>query len=149
MENQLTNTSDFTTADHDDNADRQSRKRSKDDNSTIDKFDETSDENMKENIVFAWKDVQNEINLDKAFTTTMTILSKQIDGLIRSGLDAFHRAENATVELRLTQDEVKLKDIEIDRLRFAEEKTSTSLAVSSGLFSVTRDNMVLTLVLTL
>lgn len=86
---------------------------------------------LKEWIVSAWKDVQNnEIDLDKAFTATMTILGKQVESLIRSGLDAFHRAENATADCKLLQDEIMQKDMEIDRLRLAEEKNSTSLAVS-------------------
>ena len=78
----------------------------------------------------ACKDVLNESHLDKDFTETMVVACKQIECLIRSGLDAFYRAENAMTESKLLLDEAKQTDLEIDRLRSAEERNSTSLVVS-------------------
>ena len=79
-------------------------------------------------------------NGNNGAAATVMIHGKHIESLPHSGLDAFHRAENATAECnecKLLQDEIKQKDMEIeqkdmeiDRLRSAEEKSSTSLEVS-------------------
>jgi hypothetical protein len=132
--NEMDTTDSFVAGNRDNRVTPQSRTSTKDNSSTsrMHSNNEGADEDLKEEILSAWKDVQNEIEFDKAFTVTMTILNKQIEGLIRSGLDAFHRAENTAAELKLLQDELKQKDVEIERHRSAEEKNSTALAVRSA-----------------
>lgn len=86
-------------------------------------------ENINEQLSAFWKEAKNNQDFEKAFDSTMTLVSKQIEDLIRSGLDAFHRWENTSRELNLLQDEYKGKETEFERLRAAEEKSRATVAV--------------------
>jgi len=114
------------------------QKRSKDDTtapaSEKNNEDEDDDdsEDLKEKIVSAWKEAQTEIDIEAAFAKTVTILTHGIEALIRQGLDAFHRADNANAELKVLQDEVERKTSEMERFRVSEEKNSVALSVSSS-----------------
>lgn len=86
-------------------------------------------ESISEQLSAFWKEAKSNQDFEKAFDSTMTLVSTQIEGLIRSGLDAFHRWENTSRELSLLQDEHKGKEKEFERLRAAEEKSRATVTV--------------------
>ena len=65
----------------------------------------------------------------KAFDEAMSTVSKMIESLIRTGLEAFHRWENTSRELGLLREENIGKEIEFERLRAAEEKSRATVSV--------------------
>lgn len=104
------------------------RKRMKQSNSTTDP--EAEEESAKDLISSVWKDVENEEDQVEAFSTSSSLLNKQIEALVRSGLEAFHRCETAETEVNQLKDKMKQKDAELDRLRSAADKNAATLAVS-------------------
>jgi outer membrane murein-binding lipoprotein Lpp len=103
----------------------QSKRRKTTDKS--DESDEKSMQDMNEKLQSIWKEAKN--GSEEAFEETMSLISKQIEGLIRTGLEAFHRWENTSRELKLLQEESKGKEIEFERLRVSEEKSRTTASV--------------------
>jgi hypothetical protein len=91
--------------------------------------EDESMEAMNEKILSFWKEATKGPEVDKAFDDTMCAVNKQIEALIRTGLDAFHRWENTSRELTLLQDECKGKEIEFERLRVSEEKNRATVSV--------------------
>ena len=77
-------------------------------------------------IVATWKDNEAEA----ALSSTVAILSTQIDKLIKEGIAAYHDAESSHNELAQLQQDMKHKDDEIASLRAAEEKNVKALSVS-------------------
>jgi hypothetical protein len=98
-----------------------------------DKAEGNDDESLKEKIVTIWQDVEDSTHLEKAIVATKEIVTEQVQGLIRMGLDAYQRAEHLATKVQLMTDELKQKDVEIGRLRSAEEKNTTSITV--GVFA--------------
>ena len=77
-------------------------------------------------IVATWKDNEAEA----ALSSTVAILSTQIDKLIKEGIAAYHDAESSHNELAQLQQDMKHKDDEIASLRTAEDKNVKALSVS-------------------
>lgn len=107
-----------------------SAKRSKTDTSLM----MNEDEDIEEKLLAAWNGAKEEqeleVDIDKAAAATMSLVSAQIEGLIRGGLEAFHRWENASREVKLLKEDIKGKDMELEHLRAAEEKSRTTISVS-------------------
>ena len=100
-------------------------KRSKHDH--VDEEDNTED--FKSLLENAWSDAKDEKEIEDAYGKTMSLISTQVEGLIRAGLDAFHRWEKSTSDLKLLKEELETKDLEIERLRAAEEKSRATISV--------------------
>jgi hypothetical protein len=88
--------------------------------------DEEETEDLNDQLRAIWKNSSD----DTAFNDTLHLIGKQMDGLIRTGLDAFHRWENASRELEMLKEECKGKQVEFERLRAAEEKSRATVSVS-------------------
>lgn len=77
-----------------------------------------------------WKNVDDKIvEFDDAYDATKKLVSGQIEGLIRAGLDAFHQLENVSRELQLSKEDLEAKILELDRLSSAEEKNRETITV--------------------
>lgn len=87
-------------------------------------------DDAKVEIMTIWQGATDAKKLNEAADRTMNILKKHVDSVIRAGLEGFHRWEKAAGELKVLQEEVKGKDIELDRLRAAEEKNFKTISVS-------------------
>ena len=70
---------------------------------------------------------------ENAFERTMLFLQNQIEQLVSSGVDAFHRSEKAARELKALKEELKNKDEELERTRLSEQKSRATVAVSKCL----------------
>ena len=91
--------------------------------------DESTAEDINEKLGSIWDDAKKGSELDKALEDTMALVSKQIEDLIRTGLEAFHRLENTSRELSLLKDQYNAKEEENERLRVAEEKSRVTVSV--------------------
>lgn len=87
----------------------------------------SNDDLLLAKIVATWKDNEAEA----ALSTTVAILSTQIDKLIKEGIAAYHDAESTHNELAHLQQDMKHKDDEIASLRAAEEKNTKAISVST------------------
>ena len=84
---------------------------------------------------------QHPDNEDNAFAATVTLLSGQIDKLIKEGINAFHQAESASSELELLKREVEHKNQEIANLRAADEKNTAALSVRTLICALSSNNI--------
>jgi len=91
--------------------------------------EEEEGEDFKTMLENAWNDATDEKEIEAAYGTTMSLISTQVEGLIRAGLDAFHRWEKSTSDAKLLKEELENKDLEIERLRAAEEKNRATISV--------------------
>ena len=103
-------------------------KRSKTNSTGMANDADDAGDDLQAKIVAAWKKDAGG-DPEAAFAATVTLLSTQIDGLIKDGIAAFHQAEGGQNELAALQQEVARKDTEIANLRAAEEKNAAALSV--------------------
>ena len=74
------------------------------------------EDDLNEQLQSIWK------NSTTPLEDTVSLIGTQMDGLIRTGLDAFHRWEDSSRELQLLKEDYKGQQVEFERLRSAEEK---------------------------
>ena len=86
-------------------------------------------DDINEKLSSIWEEAKASQDYETGFDCTMSLVSKQIEGLIRMGLDAFHRWENTSRELEHIRDEYKNKESELERVRAAEEKNRATVSV--------------------
>jgi hypothetical protein len=92
--------------------------------------DVDADESISKKLDATWKRVEDHtVEFDVAYDATKKLVSGQIEGLIRAGLDAFHQLENLSRELQLSKEELEGKSLELDRLRSGEEKNRETITV--------------------
>jgi hypothetical protein len=88
------------------------------------------DESMNKKLDATWKNVDDQtVEFDDAYDATKKLVSGQIEGLVRAGLDAFHQLENVSRELQLSKEDLEAKILELDRLSSAEEKNRETITV--------------------
>jgi hypothetical protein len=88
------------------------------------------DESMNKKLDATWKHVDDRtVEFDDAYDATKKLVSGQIEGLVRAGLDAFHQLENVSRELQLSKEDIEAKTVELDRLSSAEEKNRETITV--------------------
>jgi hypothetical protein len=88
------------------------------------------DESMHKRLDATWKQVDDHTaEFDDAYDATKKLVSGQIEGLVRAGLDAFHQLENVSRELQLSKEDLEAKTLELDRLSSAEEKNRETITV--------------------
>jgi hypothetical protein len=88
------------------------------------------DESMNKKLDATWKNVEDQtVEFDDAYDATKKLVSGQIEGLVRAGLDAFHQLENVSRELQLSKEDLESKSLELDRLSSAEEKNRETITV--------------------
>lgn len=85
-----------------------------------------------DDLLSMWENsVGNENNSrEKAFEQTIMFVNNQIEQLVSSGVEAFHRSESTARELKALREEFKNKDEELKRVRASEEKSRATVAVS-------------------
>jgi hypothetical protein len=66
---------------------------------------------------------------DDAFQKTILFFQTEIEELVTMGVEAFHHSEKAARELQALREELKGKQDELERVRGAEEKSRTTVAV--------------------
>jgi hypothetical protein len=94
------------------------------------------DESMNKKLDATWKDVDDQtVEFDDAYNATKKLVSGQIEGLVRAGLDTFHQLENVSRELQLSKEELESKILELDRLSSAEEKNRETITVRISSYS--------------
>ena len=88
------------------------------------------DESMNKKLDATWKNVDDQtVEFDDAYDATKKLVSGQIEGLVRAGLDAFHQLENVSRELQLSKEDLESKTLEHDRLSSTEEKNRETITV--------------------
>ncbi|GKZ01075.1 hypothetical protein MPSEU_001059100 [Mayamaea pseudoterrestris] len=112
-QNELTNANDGSAA---------AKRRKSSNNSTMD-----SDHILKEKLAAIWANVMDDNSESKAVAETVEVFSGQVESLIKAGLDAYQRWENANRECKILKEEIAAKNLEIDRLRAIEESNRTSM----------------------
>lgn len=66
---------------------------------------------------------------DEALEKTRQLISQEIESLIRSGLEAFHREENLNREMLQVKEESDAKERDLRRLRASEEQSRATITV--------------------
>lgn len=108
-----------------------------DDDATSNKrprLDSDHDEkNVKEQLKKLWQgsEGRKKGNADEALDATMTLVYRQIESLIRSGLEAYHGWESTRRDLSQVKEECEAKDRELHRLRASEEQSRATITVRS------------------
>jgi hypothetical protein len=91
---------------------------------------QVDDESMNKKLDSTWKNADEQtVEFDDAYDATKKLVSGQIEGLVRAGLDAFHQLENVSRELQLSKEDLEAKVLELDRLSSAEEKNRETITV--------------------
>jgi hypothetical protein len=88
---------------------------------------------VKDRLAAVWQnvDVDDDDSKSKAVEETLNLCTGEVEALIRSGLEAYHRCETVTRELNVLKDELRAKNKEIDRLRASEENSRATIQVQS------------------
>ena len=89
------------------------------------------DKNVKEQLQKLWerKKEWKEGDANEALDATTTLVYRQIESLIRSGLEAYHQLEGARRDLSQAKEECEAKDRELRRLRASEEQSRATITV--------------------
>jgi len=95
-------------------------------------FPEADSEDLLDVLGNIWK---NPCDAEQAATESVSLINKQIEGLIRTGLDALHRLENCKRDLQQSNDDCAAKQQELDRLRASEKKSRQTIAVCDRFFA--------------
>jgi predicted nucleotide-binding protein (sugar kinase/HSP70/actin superfamily) len=66
---------------------------------------------------------------EDALQQTILFFQNEIEELVTMGVEAYHRSEKAARELQTLREELKSKQDELERVREAEEKSRTTVAV--------------------
>lgn len=86
-----------------------------------------------DDLLSIWETVagsEDKTHRKRAFEQTIMFLKNQIEQLVSSGVDAFHRSEKVARELKALREEYQSKEIELERMRASEEKSRTTVSVS-------------------
>jgi hypothetical protein len=89
------------------------------------------DEDVKDKLKQIWKNVKNSNDMETALKTTIDLLQKQMENMIRAGLTAFHRYESCARELELLKDELAGQTAQVTQFRMAHENSTRAISVCS------------------
>lgn len=92
---------------------------------SISHLSDVENQDLSEQLQMIW----TKFNSEDALRETTHVLSRQIEDLLQSGLEAFQKWEQSDRELRMLHEDIKAKDQELDRLRAAEEKNRKTITV--------------------
>ena len=76
-----------------------------------------------------WEGTKDNDEKEKAYKATLAILMDEVESLLRSGLEAFHNWEKTAHENMILKEELKGKEMELERIRVAEEKNRETIKV--------------------
>ena len=85
---------------------------------------------LREQLASIWEPVGGDTTGKDAVSETMKLFSGEVESLVRSGLEAYQRWDNAAREIKALKEELKLKNTEIGHLRQSEESSRGTIQVS-------------------
>lgn len=90
------------------------------------------DEALKTKLAKIWDGLETEEGFEQALNQTMSLIGKEVDGLVRTGLDAFHHLDQAESQVKSLREELESKIVELKRLRESHEQSQSSASVSDS-----------------